>query len=85
MNKIKWTTENYLTVGKYRVPCVPDLSRGYNQGAGIKRNSKGKLLLKHVLWGLYKTRNDLLVDGFIEREIGRLIKKRNRSGPYVAG
>jgi len=75
MNKIEWQTNTYETVGEYQVPYVPNITGGYNQGSGIKRNSKSKLILKLTIWPILKLRNDLIVDGFIEREIGKLIKK----------
>jgi ubiquinone/menaquinone biosynthesis C-methylase UbiE len=75
MNKIEWLTDTYLTVGDYQIPCASDLTDGYNQGSGIKLNSKLKLMLKRAIWPFWKLHNDLLVDGFIEREIGKLIKK----------
>lgn len=75
MNKINWETNLYKTIGKYRVPSVSNLIDGYNQGSGIKRTSKTKLMLKRIFWPLVKLRNDLMIDGFIEWEIGKLIKK----------
>jgi len=75
MNKIDWETTFYETAGKYRVPAVPNLADGYNQGSGIKRNSEMKLMLKRAAWIPLKLRNDLMVDGFIEWEVGKLIKK----------
>jgi SAM-dependent methyltransferase len=75
MNKIEWLTDTYRTVGDYQIPCASDLVAGYNQGSGIKLNSKLKLRLKHFIWPLWKLRADLLVDGFIEREIGKLINR----------
>jgi len=75
MNKIDWKTDSYEIVGEYRVPTVCNLIDGYNQGSGIKRNSKKRVMLKRVAWVLLKLRNDLMVDGFIEWEVGKLIKK----------
>jgi SAM-dependent methyltransferase len=75
MNKIDWLTGTYLTVGDYQIPCASYIVDGYNQGSGIKRNSKLKLMLKRAIWHLWKLRDDLLVDGFIELEIGKLINR----------
>lgn len=75
MNKIEWLTDTYLTVGDHHIPCASDLIDGYNQASGIKRNSKLNLILKRTIWPLWKMRCDLLVDGFIEMEIGKLINK----------
>lgn len=77
MSKIEWTTNDYETIGDYQVAYIPNLIDGYNQGSGIKRNSITKILLKRAIWPLFKLRNDLMVDGFIEWEIGKLIKKNN--------
>ena len=77
MNKIEWETNSCETIGEYQVPYVPNLVDGYNQGSGIKRNSKTKIILKRAIWPLFKLRNDLMIDGFIEWEIGKLIKKLN--------
>jgi len=75
VSKIEWKTDAYETVGPYRIPYVPTITDGYHQGSGIKRNSTAALAAKRALWTLIKLRNDLFVDGFIEREIGRLIRK----------
>jgi hypothetical protein len=75
MNKIDWQTKTYETVSEYQVPCALNLIDGYHQGAGIKRNAKTKFAFKSAIWPMYKLRNDLLIDGFIEWEAGRLIRK----------
>ena len=75
MSKIEWKTNTNETVCEYLVPYVPNLVDGYNQRSGIIRNSKPQLMLKYTIWPLFKFCSDLLVDGFIEWEIGKLIKK----------
>ena len=75
MSKIEWTTRDHVVIGKHRIACVPNLKDGYNQGSGIKYDSKIKLALKCFVYPLIKLRNDLVVDGFIEAEVGKLIKK----------
>ena len=79
MSKIEWTIDTYEYVKNHKISCVPNLVDGYNQGSGIKRISKYKLLLKRVAYPLLKIRNDILVDGFIERTIGQLIINLNSS------
>jgi len=74
INKIEWLTADEVTVGKFKIYCVSNLNDGYNQGSGIKRTKKHKMILKRVFWPLLKLRNDLFIDGFIEREIGKLIE-----------
>jgi SAM-dependent methyltransferase len=75
MNKIEWQINTYRAVGNHQIPCPPVLEDGYNQGSGIKQSSKLKLALKFAIWPLFKLYGDLLVDGFIEWEIGKLIRK----------
>lgn len=75
MNKIQWQINNYLTVGNEKIACEPNLENGYNQDSGIKFNSEQALGFKFVVWPFFKFRNDLLVDGFIEKGIGKLIRK----------
>jgi len=75
MNRIEWKISTFQKVGKYKIPCVADLEKGFNQGSGIKRNTKIRLLLKQAAWPLWKLRTDLLVDGFVEKEIGRMIRR----------
>jgi SAM-dependent methyltransferase len=73
--KIKWKTTRYVFVGKHKIPSVYNLEDGYNQSCGIKTDHKLKLFFKAIIWPLLKLRNDLFCDGFIEWEVGRLIKK----------
>jgi len=74
-NKIEWTTEDYIVVGKQRIACVPDLKDGYNQGCGVRFDSKTKIFWKSILYPILNIHNYFLVDGFIEYYIGKLIKK----------
>ena len=75
MNRIEWNTDQSVDVRGYSISTVADLADGYNQGSGIKPDKTLTLKLKRSLWPIFKLRNDLLIDGFIEWEIGRLIKK----------
>ncbi len=75
MRKIEWATDHCVVVGKHRVSYVTNLEAGYNQGCGVKRDSKTRLFFKSLLYPVYKIRNYLVVDGFIEYQIGRLITK----------
>ena len=79
MSKIEWQVDQFETVGQNRICRASELSDGYNQGSGVKRSSKLKLGIKRLVWPLLKLRDDLLVDGFIEREIARLIAQYNAS------
>ena len=73
MDKIEWKNSSYETVGGELIPQAQTLGAGYNQESGISRNSPMKLLLKRLLWPLVNLRNYLVIDGFIQREAGRLI------------
>ena len=42
---------------------------------GIRKSSKSRTFLKKIFWPLIKLRADLLVDGYIERSIGKWIKE----------
>lgn len=75
MSKIEWQTDTQITVGSIQIPYDSKVTAGYNQGAGLKKNSKVKLMIKSLIWPTFKLRNDLLIDGFIEKEIGKLINK----------
>lgn len=75
MSKIKWQIDTSIAVGRYRIPCVPMLADGFNQGNGIKFNTKTKLILKNAVWPIYKLYRDFFIDGFVEWEIGSLIKR----------
>lgn len=75
MNKLSWTTTNRISMGRHDIPCSENLHDQRYQAAGIRRASMPKLIVKRILWPAFKLRNDLFVDGFIERDIGRWIKE----------
>jgi SAM-dependent methyltransferase len=77
---IRWTTDHRVAVGRYMVACAPHLEDGYRQSKGVvpvpstfvRKHFQPLLKLRGALLEL---RNALFVDGFIEREAGRLIRK----------
>ena len=75
MEKIEWKTNNYKTIADHKIPCSSNLEDGFKQGSGIKPSSNLMLFFKQVFWPFLNFRNGLLIDGFIEREIGKYIKK----------
>lgn len=75
MSKIAWQTDESISVGPYQIAMGADIVDGYRQGCGVKRNSPLKLRLKRALYPIVKLREDLLVDGFIERDVGRIIRE----------
>ncbi len=72
---IRWQTDECMSVGSFSVPCASGLSGGYNQGFGIKRVSDHRRRIKQLIWPFWNAYQYLLVDGFIERAMGRLIEK----------
>lgn len=72
-------TDQQVTVAGYVIPCATGLEEGFHQEVGIVGNSKRKLLLKRVLWPPLKLWADLFVDGFIERNVEKLIRKYARN------
>ena len=75
MNRINWNTNHSVTVGGHHIPCMANIADGFNQGSGIKLDSTNILKVKRMLWPLFKFRNDMMIDGFIEWQVGKLIKK----------
>ncbi|MDE2183307.1 MAG: hypothetical protein KGJ78_09825 [Alphaproteobacteria bacterium] len=75
MQKIKWLATDHVDVGPYAIPIAPGLEAGFHQGSGCRRNRPLVRSLKVRLYPLVKLRQDLLVDGFIESEIGLLIRR----------
>ena len=75
MSKIAWQTDTRITVGTHHIPYDSKITAGYNQGSGVKKNSQAQLIVKSLIWPAFRLRNDLLIDGFIEREIGKLIQQ----------
>jgi ubiquinone/menaquinone biosynthesis C-methylase UbiE len=75
MSKIEWQTKSSFVVGKHTIPCAPILPEGFHQGNGIKTNTQSKRIIKQLIWPFFKCYCDFFVDGFIEREVGKLIKR----------
>ena len=77
MNRLKFKLNQALKVGEYSIPYDAELTNQENQiaGSGIRKESKLRSFIKTVLYPVYSLRNYLLVDGFVERKTGKLIKK----------
>jgi SAM-dependent methyltransferase len=75
MSRIQWKNTISKSVGTWDIQCAPTLESGYNQGSGIKKTNKVKFLLKKFLWPIKRLHDDFFVDGFISRNVGRLIAK----------
>lgn len=74
MNKLKWTTDNIIEIDKYKIPINSSLKISENQNF-IRDSLDVILVLKKLLWPIFKLISDLCVDGFIEKGIGRWIKE----------
>jgi ubiquinone/menaquinone biosynthesis C-methylase UbiE len=75
VSEIQWTTQSKVNVGEFEVPAAEGLIDGYNQGSGVKINTPLVSAIKSSIYPLFKLHNDLMVDGFIEWETAKLIKK----------
>ncbi|MBN1359630.1 MAG: class I SAM-dependent methyltransferase [Sedimentisphaerales bacterium] len=71
--KIIWTTEHQLPIAEQSMSSTIALAECDCERLGLKMDSRGRLVLKRFGWPLLKIRNDLLVDGFIKREVGGLL------------
>ena len=80
MTRLNWTTSRTVNLGPWSIPTMGELPGQQYGFSGIKPNSKVMLALKKLAWPLRKLRDDLLVDGFIEREVERLFRKYYRQG-----
>lgn len=74
-SRVHWHIDNYERVGDLVIPVDLNIMPGYNQGCGLKRNGKYLGRLKRLLWPIVKFRNFFLVDGFIDRAVGKLIRQ----------
>jgi hypothetical protein len=77
MNRLKSELNQSLKVGDYSIPYDPELTNQENRiaGSGIRKEAKLRSFIKTVLYPVFSLRNYLLVDGFVERKISKLIKK----------
>lgn len=75
MNRLTWQTKASVSVGHYEFPCAEGLMDYPNNQAGIRRDSKTKLMVKSFFWPLFSLREDLLINGFIQRTVGEWIRK----------
>lgn len=78
MTKIKWQTRESVTVGGHAVPIASYLGSGFGQDFGVRRHSDWSLAVKKALWPFKKLHDDVLVDGFIETDLGSLISRYQR-------
>lgn len=75
MSKITWKTAKTISIGNYSIPLAEDLLNKPDETVGIRRNSRLKLAVKTIIWPIHKVFSNLLTDGFIEKTIGKWIKK----------
>lgn len=74
MNKLTWTTSKYVPIDRYLIPCSDNLNAQINQDVGVHNDTKTWRTIKRMLYPLLELKDDLLIDGFIERDISRWIK-----------
>jgi SAM-dependent methyltransferase len=73
-----WTCSRFIRVGEVEIPLnLPD------DGYRIERNLPLPRVLYRVLKGPFRLRNRLLVDGYIERGIGRWLRRYSREDDVV--
>lgn len=75
MGKIEWTTEETIKIGDLAISCSETLRDQDNHTCGIRRENDFKLLIKKVVWPVFNLRQNLLIDGFIERIIGSWLQQ----------
>jgi len=73
--KLSWKTTDTINFKGFSIPCTSNLKSQSNQDWGIRRNTSKISYLAPYLYPILNIRNYLLVDGFIERDIGNLIKR----------
>ena len=73
MSRLRFKLYSTLNTAKYSIFYDPNIQ------IRIRRDSKLKHFIKTILMPILMLRNYFMVDGFIKREIGRLIKKHIKS------
>jgi len=79
MSRLEWLTTRAEAVGPHRVPRAEDLPDQANHPGGVRRDTPRLRLVKSLLWPAVSLRDNLIVDGFVERTVGRWI--RELAGP----
>lgn len=69
-NHALWCCDNTLNFDGITIPTNLPVDKGY-----IRRNSKLKYVLKSLLWRAYHFKRRLFGDAFIERRVGKWIKR----------
>ena len=73
--KLKWKTDRFINIGKYKIPVFID-EKTLNKGiVFIRKDSKFIFFIKKLLWPVFKYLSDFFIDGFIEKGVGRWLKK----------
>jgi len=68
-DKLHWKTDSGITIADYLIPS--SLPPAHN--ISIRKDTSIKSYVKKAAWPILNLRNSSLVDGFIEREIGKWI------------
>ncbi|SRR6266545_3944040 len=75
MSRLVWTTKQYSHVGGYRLPIakIEDTSSRFQPA--LRTGSREGQRARAILWPLVRARDGLLIDGFVEWQIGRWIRQ----------
>lgn len=67
---LTWTFDHHISVGDHRIACAsPDDTRW------IRRDSRWRSWIKRLAWPLANLHDELLIDGFITREVRTLLRR----------
>ena len=78
-SRINWLTSSSVDSGAISLPVCDNFRKSATSFTPVRKDSSLKKMAKTILWPLKKLHDDLLVDGFVEREMGRLIRKHGKS------
>lgn len=73
VGKIEWRAPLSIAIGDASLAVAQNRPAGGSGSNGLRSPSALGLIIKRLAWPLKKLHDDLLVDGYIEREIGALI------------
>ena len=73
-----WTCKKFIKVGEVEVPLNLPAEGDY-----IRTNSPARKILHRILIKPYRLRDRLFVDGFIERNVGKWIKRYSKENDII--
>ncbi|HEY0833623.1 MAG TPA: methyltransferase domain-containing protein [Azospirillum sp.] len=78
--RLRWRTDRFVELDGHRIPIAPEVEARPPGWAGLRRQSRRTVAWKRLVWPLYHALLDATGDGFIEWEVGRLLKRHWRPG-----